>query len=67
MTHPAGGNSGGGSGGNSTGPGRGQATALATEQREDNYRRQNGSGRLTPRQRRRSAHKAHRAWARQTA
>lgn len=67
MTRPVGGGNTGGSGGNSTGPGRGQATALTAEQRADNYRRQNGTDRRTPRQRRRSTHKAHRAQARQTA
>ncbi|MEV4197065.1 hypothetical protein [Micromonospora globbae] len=43
------------------------AQPLTTEQREDRYRRQNGTwtgGRLTPRQRRRSEHKARRAAAR---
>lgn len=50
MTHPT-------TGGGSTGPGR-QVTALSTEQREGNYRRQTGTARLTPRQRRRAEHKA---------
>ncbi|MFI6819770.1 hypothetical protein ACIBJE_02310 [Micromonospora sp. NPDC050187] len=61
MTHPNGGN------GGTTGPGRTQATALTAEQRADNYRRQNGTDRQTPRQRRRAEHKANRAKARQTA
>lgn len=51
-----------GSGGASTGPGR--ATALTSRQREDNYRRQNGTARLTPRQARRVIHKFNRAFAR---
>lgn len=34
---------------------------LTAERREDNYRRQNGTDRLTPRQQRRADHKAARA------
>ncbi|MEU6387642.1 hypothetical protein ABZ847_29260 [Streptomyces bauhiniae] len=59
MTHPPGGGSGGGSGGNGTGPGR--ITPLTAEERTDRYHRQTGSAVLTPRQRRRRDHKAHRA------
>ena len=53
MTHP-----GGGSGGR-TGPGR-TVAPLTIEQRADNYRRQSGTDRLTPRQQRRIRHKANR-------
>jgi hypothetical protein len=42
-----------------SGPGR--VTPLTEAQRTDNYRRQTGSARLTPRQRRRVEHKAARA------
>jgi hypothetical protein len=61
MTHPGGGSGGTGpGGGGGTGPGR-EIAPLTVEQRTDNYRRQNGTDRLTPRQRRRLAHKANRA------
>jgi hypothetical protein len=39
------------------------ASPLSAERREDNYRRQNGSSRLTSRQQRRRDHKANRAAA----
>jgi hypothetical protein len=58
MTHPGGGSGGTGpSGGAGTGPGR-TVTPLTAEQRADNYRRQTGTDRLTPRQQRRIRHKA---------
>ena len=42
-----------------SGPGR--ITPLTETQRVDNYRRQTGRTELTPRQRRRTEHKKHRA------
>ncbi|MEU4781074.1 hypothetical protein [Micromonospora sp. NPDC023633] len=40
------------------------ASPLTAERREDNYRRQNGTGRLTARQQRRAGRKANRLAAR---